>query len=217
MLIHDFSDLHQALYKFAIDQFTYQGFLEIDNRTNSLHEAANVNYLRTEALAKDPYVYWAWWLRFSVAFENLLKAVFLRHQISLLKKRNIAQKAPGGSHALSTTAASQVYKGVIDIGIQAETNPWLASEIARLDIQHPWELNLGTLGAYRRQLSCLTAKSVMTPLEEEQISNAITVLSDIRRNVDAHVFLKAQTAGNINGDLTAVYLPACNLLLRAFQ
>jgi hypothetical protein len=35
--------------------------------------------------------------------------------------------------------------------------------------------------------------------------------------VDAHVFLKAQIGGSINGDLSQLYIPSINILLRAYK
>ena len=213
----DFSDLPQALFRFAIDQFVWQGILDFNSSTNTIAEAPNANKLRTDSLAHDRYAYWAWWLRFGAGFENLVKAVFLRHQVSLFTKRNLVNKAPGGSDALTTPAAAHVYKCVAGVELEASTNPWLASQFQQLGINHPWEINSGTLGKYRSNLHKLTACLAITPAEETQLSDALTVLADIRRNVDVHIFLKSQTAGSVNDDLIAVYLPACNILLRAFQ
>lgn len=214
---HDFSDLPQALYRFALDQLTWQGVILSDPQTDELHQAPNADQLRVKLLGGDPYAYWAWWLRFGVGFETLLKAVFLRHEISLLTKRDVAQKVPGGPKAPSTPAAANVYNTVKTVAIKATNNHWLASELQRLGISHPLELNTGTMGKYREHLGDLVQKGVITQAEEQMLKDSLMVFADIRRNVDAHVFLKSQTGGSINNDLTAVYIPACNTLLKAFR
>jgi len=215
MIIHDFSDLPDALRTFAVDQFIWQGFLELDPVTDLLGEATDVDTLRKTALASDRYAYWSWWLRFGAGFENLIKATFLRHQLSLLSKRALLEKSTSGSSPLGTPAAARVYEHVRSTHLTSTANAWLAAEFNRLNIQHPLELNSGTLGGYKRNLSLLTLVSVLSLAEEVLVSDAATVLADMRRNVDAHIFLKAQVGGSINGDLRDVYIPACNILLRA--
>jgi hypothetical protein len=111
-------------------------------------------------------------------------------------------------------AAAKVYAFVEITTISSSKNLWLQQELARLGINHPWELNSGTLGLCKKRLHDLIP--VITSSEKEFLSDAITVLSDIRRNVDAHVFLKSQTGGNIIQDRSNVYVPAINLMLRVF-
>jgi DUF438 domain-containing protein len=78
-------------------------------------------------------------------------------------------------------------------------------------------LSSGTLGDYKNGLSKLVQSSVISKSEQKLIMDSSEVLSDIRRNVDAHVFLKSQIVGSTNRDLTDVYIPMCNLLIRKFR
>lgn len=186
----------------------------MDPVTNSLREAPNVNELRKAALEYDRYAFWNWWLRFGVGFENLIKAAFLRHHISLLSKRTLLDKSSKGRFPLRTPAAAHVYEYVRAICLTATENEWLRAELIKLNIKHPWEINSGTLAKCKENLSLLTSASIISATEEVLISDATTVLADMRRNVDAHVFLKSQIGGSINSDLIDVYIPACNILLR---
>ncbi|HET9679816.1 MAG TPA: hypothetical protein VFP95_04555 [Gammaproteobacteria bacterium] len=217
MIFHDFSDFSQALYQFALDQITWQDIVVVDPITGNLKESENANDLRHAAIQLDRYAYWAWWLRFGVGFENLLKAVFLRHKISLLKKRNIVEKRPEGKTPISTPEAAKVYAYVQSSRIEAKSSGWLSTELQKLNINHPLEINSGTLGEYRTSLSFLVKKHIISENQRQRLDDAIMAFSDIRRNVDAHVFLKCQVGGDINGDLTKVYLPACNLLIEAYK
>lgn len=216
-LIHDFSNWPQSLYDFALAQFQSNGFLVYDKTKNVLSEAENANEIRVNALSQDRYAYWLWWLRFGTGFECLVKAVFLKHQISLLRKNDLSSKSPTGTNRLETEEAANVYSAVTSIRVQADSNEWLQSEFSRLNINHPLEINSGTFWNYRSNLHELTAKGLISAEEQQLIHDSIHVLSDIRRNVDAHVFLKSQTGGSINNDLTDVYIPVCNILIRVFQ
>jgi hypothetical protein len=213
MITHDFSDWSDSLREFAIEQFVWLSFLEYCSETKQIIENPNADHIRITEFEKDHYTYWNWWLRFGVGFESLIKSVFLKHQISLLKKRNLTDKAIGGLNQLQTQEASNVYTTVKTTKISSISNQWLSNEFVRLSIQHPLEINTGTLRNCKEKLPALKNSSVITPTEEIFLSDAITLLSDIRRNVDAHIFLKMQVGGSINGDLTSVYIPAINILL----
>ena len=216
-LAHDFSNWPHSLFDFALDQFQWKGFVVYEAASGLLAESIDANELRVEALKQDKYAFWAWWLRFGVGVECLVKAVFLRHEISLISKNDISRKAPNRSNALVTLSAANVYREVANTRLLAPNNAWLESEFQRLGISHPREINSGTIGRYRNNIFELTNKQIVTQSEQQQIEDSLEVMSDIRRNVDAHVFLKSQVGGSINKDLTAVYLPACNILIRAFQ
>jgi hypothetical protein len=212
----DFSDFSEDLYRFAIDQMTWRGILILET-SQQLSEAPNAHKLRKDLLKEDKYGLWDWWLRFGTGVENLVKAVFLRHQISLLSKRNLTPKAPGGSEAPATAEAAEVYRIVAATRVAAPKNPWLAQEFQRLGIQHPLEINAGTLGKYRNNLDRLVNISKLTVTERGLLSDALMVLADVRRNVDAHVFLKIQVGGGMQNDLTGLYLPAVNVLIDVYH
>jgi len=215
-IYHDFSDFPEALYRFAIYQMTWRGILTL-GATQQLFEAPNAHELRKGLRQEDKYGLWVWWLRFSTGVENLVKAVFLRHHISLLSKRNLTIRAPGGSEALATAEAAEVYRTVSSRHVIAKNNPWLAGEFQRLGIQHPLEINTGALGKYRDSLGLLVNTGKLKATEQTLLSDALTVLADIRRNVDAHVFLKIQIGGSRNNDLTRVYLPAVNVFIDVYH
>lgn len=217
MLFHDFSDIHDVLLDFSVAQFTYLNFLEYDSTTKLLRETSDANTRRVAAMAIDKYAFWNWWLRFGVGFESLVKAVFLKNEINILTKKEISKKGIGGTKELSTPASARVYAHVKTSNITSNSNAWLQAELQTLGIQHPLEMNTGTLGHYKNNMGLLEAKGLISATEKIQILDAIEVLSDIRRNVDAHVFLKSQTGGSINGDLVDVYIPVCNIFFRAFS
>jgi hypothetical protein len=216
-VIHDFSNWSQKLYEFSVYQFTVDGWLTFDKESKLLSEAHNVNELRKQTLKNDKYAFWAWWLKFGVAVECLMKAVFLSNEESLLSKKNLLQKAPNGRNPLATSAASKVYSAVSSMQISSSNNNWLDEQFQNLGIKHPLEIDSGTLGDYKNGLSRLLQRNIITASEQRQILDSLEVFSDIRRNVDAHVILKSQTGGSINRDLVDVYLPMCNCLIAKFR
>jgi hypothetical protein len=76
VFIHDFSNWPQSLLDFSIHQFESEGWLEFDSHSKLLSESDNANALRVKSLANDKYAFWIWRLKFGVAVECLLKAVF---------------------------------------------------------------------------------------------------------------------------------------------
>lgn len=214
---HDFSDFPKALHDFAINQIIWFNILEIDESAYVIRQASDAEQKKRLLLEYDSYGYWVWWLRFSTGFEVLLKAVFLSNEISLISKNDHLKKGTKGSDKLITPEAAQVYQFIESTKISASTNRWLREELTRLNINHPYEINTGTLGKYKDNLDKLQGKSKISSAERIFLKDAITVLSDIRRNVDAHVFLKSQIGSSINGDLSQLYIPSINILLRAYQ
>lgn len=209
----DFSDFPAQLRQFALSQFVYLGFITFDETTNTLSEAPDAANLRKAEVEADPYARWVWWLRFGVGVECLFKAAFLHNNISLITKKNVLNKTPKGSNPLMTPEAAKVYAAVSIIKVTANTNVWLESIFSNEGISHPFEINTGTLGDYKNNLGKLKAAGIISNAEKTFLSDTITVLSDFRRNVDAHVYLKQRTSGSINDDLTKLYIPACNILL----
>ena len=56
----------------------------------------------------------------------------------------------------------------------------------------------------------------MKPADLSCLQESLQPSSDIRRNVDAHVYLKVSVFGSINGDREKVYLPMINLRYEVF-
>jgi hypothetical protein len=216
-ITQDFSDFPKSLHNFALEQIVWLNILEFNESAYIIQEASDVGQKRQSLLENDPYGFWVWWLRFSTGFEALIKAVFLSNEISLITKNDHLRKGVKGTDKLSTHAAAEVYGFIGATNISASNNYWLQRELSRLDINHPYEINTGTLGKYKSNLKKLVEKRKITSAERTFLEDAITVLSDIRRNVDAHMFLKAQIGGSINGDLSQLYIPSINILLRAYK
>jgi hypothetical protein len=216
-ITQDFSDFPKALYEFAVNQVLWCNILEFNESGDEIREASDADQKRRLLLESDPYGYWAWWSRFSTGFEALIKAVFLSNKISLIVKNEHLEKGRNGSKILANLEAAQVYSFIEETRIFASANVWLQDEFTRLNINHPYEINTRTLGAYKNELKKLEGLSKISIAEQFLLKDSITVLSDIRRNVDAHVFLKSQIGGSINGDLSNLYIPSINILLRAYQ
>ncbi|AUS99826.1 hypothetical protein CLI64_05150 [Nostoc sp. CENA543] len=213
----DFSNLPDALYDFAINQILWHNILEFKESGHEVQEASDAEEKRRLILDSDIYGLWAWWSRFSTGFETLIKAVFLSNKISLITKNDYLEKGTTGSNKLTTSEAAQVYEFIQGVRISALTKAWLQAEFTRWNINHPYEINTGTLRKYKDNLTKLEQLSKISSAEQIFLRDAITVLLDIRRNVDAHVFLKLQVGGSINGDLSRLYIPSINILLRAYQ
>lgn len=215
-IIHDFSDFPYALRSFALAQICTEGILVFDEATQEVKESTDADAKRIGLIHQNKFGSWKWWVGFSAGVEALIKAVFLHNKISLLSKNAHLRKGQGGDLQLATPEAANVYTFISGTTLKADKNTWLASEFQRLNINHPYEINSATLGAYIKKLDLLETAGRITNPQLIFLRDALTVLSDVRRNVDAHVFLKTQVAGNINGDLTKLYIPAINILLAAY-
>jgi len=215
-IIQDFSDFPEVLREFARHQILWKEILQYDAPSNEIIESSDAGAKLKSIWDSDKYGWWNWWMRFSTGFECLTKALLLKHQIPIIKKKNLLDKGMGKSQQLKTVAAAKVYEVVKMVEVTSNNNPWLQSEFVNLGIKHVREINTQTLGFCKNKLGDLTRKRVFNSGKEEFLFDAITVLLDIRRNVDAHVFLKSQTGDNIHGDLSDIYIPAINIMLKSF-
>ena len=60
----------------------------------------------------------------------------------------------------------------------------------------------------------LQQQSIIDADQSFCLMNALQVLADLRRNIDAHTYHGFLVAKGINEDLDQLYLPAVNLLLQ---
>lgn len=208
MLVHDFSNFADVLYDFAVGRIVADGVITHDVVSHEFGLPQPFGEAVAPRREENRHAVWEFWLRFGVGTESLAKAVLLKHEVPFLRKKGppppTADARKQGIHAWVKTTQ-----------LTASRNPWLAAEFMRHNINHPWEINSGTLGTVRRALVGLPPAKVQ-PAEVASLGEALDLLAYMRRNVDAHVYLKTQ-AGPICGDLEQIYLPALTLLDRIFH
>jgi len=150
--------------------------------------------------------------------EALLKAVLLKHEVAVIKKRSVTRN----HHILHTNAsndeaARDVYQWPEHFVADAGKWTWLARQLRKKRIRFSFDINSGTLNSCKGRLSELRKKGVISHDEFSCLFNALTVFADVRRNTDAHTFFGWTVGGAINGDLEQVLLPMVNALFDVYN
>ncbi|MBO8131282.1 MAG: hypothetical protein H0Z29_07175 [Candidatus Marinimicrobia bacterium] len=164
-------------------------------------------------LMNDPVMAHLQWIGISIGIECLLKAVLLKHRCLYLKNRALETRLESAVAPYNT-----VYKAALSTKVVAKSNPWLQKQLISAGIESLWNINSHTLGTLiQKFVSKLTSSGVITKQEEEDLTHHLTTLADIRRNVDAHVFLNLRVVMSIGHDLEKVIVPVINQLLRIWD
>ena len=154
------------------------------------------------------------WIIFGVGIECLLKAVLLKHECLPIKKKDLAAKEAQATDP----AVKNVYSGFQSWQAIAKRNTWLDGEFSQLNINYAWEMNTQTFGALSGGPSNdLETKGKIDSAENQKLREFIGLFADVRRNVDAHMFLKIKVFKNVNGDLENVYVPLIQFLFDVYD
>ncbi len=146
--------------------------------------------------------------------ENLLKSIFIKHQVLRIEKNEAIIKVEPSA----PKKFQDIYSYVTSIGISASSNLWLQTEFDRLDINNPFEIKTNTLwNLCTIELKDMLNLSKITQTEYDEICNSMNVLRLMRRNIDAHSFLKNRVVGSMNGDLENIYVPMIDLLIKIYN
>ena len=108
------------------------------------------------------------------------------------------------------------YESVFMEEVAAPSNPWLASEFSNAGIRYALEIKTPTLGELARTHVPLLAAKLQPwrSVTASELSRQLICFADIRRNVDAHIYLQSLVVGSRNNDIEDVYLPVINEFLR---
>ncbi len=209
---HDFSNWASSLFDYSKDLLSFGNVLEIEDERFIL--SPNANSIWKEWIPIDARLFW---LSFGVGVECLTKAVLLKHEISIIKSK---KANPASVKNIKNQEIRFVYNYFKRATLKSQRNKWLENELQRKKLIHPQEINTFTLGAiYNGKIDALSKKlssqQKMTDDERIFLNESIELFTTIRRNVDAHIFLKETVYGSINGDLE-VYLRMINLLIEIY-
>ena len=212
----DLSNFQQRMYDHAKSLFTAFGLYVFDNGLGILGLAPDIAERRSQ-LAERKHIVPAW-LAFHVAVECLLKAVLLKHEVPIVKKRNIATKHV----SLDKTASNyskvlEVYALPENFFVDVKGWPWLDRQLKERQICYTFDIDVGTIGSGKNNLLKLKKQGKISDDEHRCLFNALTVFCDVRRNTDMHIYYGLTVGGSINQDLDAVYLPMVNLLFDIYH
>lgn len=185
--------------------------------------------MRKSWIKNDNPLRHVFWLSFCVGVECLCKAVLIEHKSLPIKKRNVLSKHDMRTHfenyqelkEYRAEKKEDIHHSVYRTGnhqVKASENEWLQNQFDKNDINYSIEINSRTLGyIYNHGFEDLHEKEIINEEEKISLEKGIQTLTDVRRNVDAHIYLKSRTVGSINNDIEKIYLPNINLLLNTFK
>lgn len=223
------SNWSNSLLDYSMDLITYGDVFVLEGEDNTLKLVENVDELRKSWIKNDNPLRHVFWLSFCVGVECLCKAVLIEHKSLPIKKRNVLSKYSTKTHFDNYQELKQyrekkkkdIHHSVYRTGknhVKASNNEWLQNQFDKNDIEYSIEINSRTLGfIYNHGFEKLYEKEIIDEDEKVSLEKGIQTLTDIRRNVDAHIYLKSRTVGSINKDIEKIYLPNINLLLNIFK
>lgn len=210
--VHEFD---AALKKHSIGLMTAFGVFEYNSTANTINDSSRADEIRRELGPKNQLV--PLWLSFSTGVECLAKSVLIKHNVLDISVKNKTAKYKGLKDKASNYHASlQPYEYVNALQIDYTQEPLSAFEwrCVRKGVTHLYNLDIGTMKIVIQSIGRLRLQNIIDDDQSLCLSNALQVLADVRRNIDAHTFHSIVVGSSINGDLNKLYLPAVNLLLR---
>jgi len=212
-----------------LDLITYGDVFVYDAEENLVKHSEDVDELRKNWIKNDNPLRHVFWLSFCVGVECLCKSILIEHESLPIKKRNVLSKHSTKTHfedyeelkRYREEKKKDIHHSVYRTGknrVKASDNEWLQNQFKKNDIEYSIEIDTRTLGyIYNHGFENLLEKEIIDEDEKISLEKGIQTLTDIRRNVDAHIYLKSRTVGSINKDIEKIYLPNINLLLDIFK
>lgn len=212
MIHDDFSNWPETLFDYSINLLKTNSvltFIEVDQVFIESNSATSTYNL----WLKKPHEAQIWWLTIGLGVECLAKSTLLRHECLKIDRKNLLTQAS----QCSIPDVKAIYSGAQSVKITSEHNTWLQQQITNTGICCPHEIKTPTLGSIQSDFKHLETAGVITQYEYNEIRQWVQVFTDIRRNVDAHLFLKTTTIRSFNGDFDKVLLPLINQLLNVYN
>lgn len=210
--VHEFAS---ALKKHSIGLITAFGVFEYDRIANTINESSRADEIRRELGPKNQLV--PLWISFSTGVECLAKSVLINHDaLDISVKDKTAKYKRLQNKASNYQASLQPYEFMNALLIDYTKEPLTAFEwrCVRKGVTHLYNLQIGTMEQVITSMGRLRQQNIVNDDQRFCLSNALQVLADVRRNIDAHTFHSIVVGKSINGDLDKLYLPAVNILLR---
>ena len=218
-ILRSLRDFDLALKAHSIGLITAFDVFEYNNINNTIAESKNAGEIRAELGKKYQLI--PLWLSFSTGIECLAKAVLIKYDVLDIntkpkteKYKQLRNKASNYQACLHPYSFLNSY--YIDYTTEESLTPF-EWRCVRKDLTHLYNLQIGTMEHVIQSFKRLHEKNIISEDEALCLANSLQVLADIRRNIDAHTFHMLTVGASINGDLTNLYLPAINLLLKIYQ
>jgi len=159
-----------------------------------------------------------WWIGFATGIEVLLKSWFLHHEVLVINKKEYTSKFSG----ISNVDIKDLYMTIRKEKVKASKS-FLNNTFTAKNIEYVSELSTGTLGSMSKELKELVDSNIITMDERKRLEDIIVILSDFRRNPNAHLYLKLIITGtrkvskgcNTYSELE-FYLELINLILSKY-
>jgi hypothetical protein len=214
-ILRSLQEFDVMLKEHSIGLITAFGVFEYDSLANVINESSRAEEIRSELGIKYQLI--PLWISFSTGVECLAKSVLIKHDALEISNKSKTNKYKRLRNEASNYQASlQPYELINAFQIDYSKEPLTAFEwrCVHKGVTHLYNLEIGTMWDVINSLGKLQQKSIIDDDQSLCLANALQVLADLRRNIDAHTFHGLIVGKSINGDLDQLYLPAINLLLR---
>jgi hypothetical protein len=214
-MLRSLNEFDAMLKKHSIGLITAFGVFEYDSLTNAINESSRADEIRGELATKYQLI--PLWLSFSTGVECLAKSVLIKHDALDISIKNKTGKHKCLREKASNYQASLLPYELINafqIDYTKETLTAFEWRCVRKGVTHLYNLQIGTMEKVIKSIGRLQQQSIIDDDQSFCLTNALQVLADLRRNIDAHTFHGLVVGKSINGDLEQLYLPAINLLLQ---
>jgi len=208
-----------VLWKHAVGLITAFEVFRYDEIDNEITESEHANEIR--ATLGQKYQLIPLWLSFSTGTECLAKAVLIKHDaLDISSKAKTEKYKQLRNKASNYQECLPPYEFLNSYYIDYTTNQNLTPfelRCVKENLTHLYNLQIGTMDKVIQSFKKLHEKNIISEDDHLCLANSLQVLTDIRRNIDAHTFHMLTVGANINGDLANLYLPAINKLLKIYQ
>ncbi|HKJ33431.1 MAG TPA: hypothetical protein VKA34_16465 [Balneolales bacterium] len=214
----DISKWSNQFYDYSKNLICNYGVITYDNLSNEFKLADNESDIVSDLVFKpvDAHLHW---LGIETGLEIFIKSVLIKYKVLPIKNRNILKKYPIINVFNSIKESEEYFNDDIAMvyrccrwKVIAKNNVWISNQLKKEKIEYLYDIKTPTLGwLYNHGIDKLYELNLIDKKNLHFICRAIETFTDIRRNVDTHVFL-GRTVGSIQNDRENVYIPLLNKL-----
>lgn len=219
----DISNWDRQYYEYSRNLICNFNVIVYDDNTNSFALSENAPGILKQFLY-NPVNAHLHWLGIGTGIEMLVKSVLLKYKLLPLANRKITNKYPVQDVFYSMEERNKYFSD--DIGMVyrcckwwkaiSQNNEWIKEQLEREKIVYMFDIRTPTLGwLYNIGIKRLFDSQIINQEELTFIARALEAFTDIRRNVDSHMFI-GRTVGSIQKDREKVYLPLLNHLNKIY-
>ena len=235
-----FDDYDEKIFNYALTIFSETKLLYVnEDKAVTLHE----NFTDIIQESREALFISKFWILFSIAFESLVKAVLIRHNIEevFVKSKEFPESirrrsksnliSPGSIIRVTGSSVVRFYWEKNDLVIVEDYfrkgtqiifkhEGWIKNQFIKNDFNFIKQIQTCTLGQTPKFIKDLMKELEYSEEESNNLAFAITHLTKLRRNRDLHCYSGEQRfIETINGqnDLMDLYLPDVNKLILLFK